>query len=386
MPGGSRGWHASVQVPQGVVLIGGEREDGTYSVLSSVERYNPGLDTFTTLTSMPVPRTKLSALVMSATSELFVAGGETAGGGNLLRTDAIALPGSGTWIQGADLVAAPARAAAAATPEGGVVISGGYNSSTAVLSNAIGFSDRAHPMYAAPVSVARYAHTSTLLGNGKILLAGGITDTGQATDTAEFVTSSTCNEGDAQAPVVASWGSLTSGTILASTTLSTQLKNTTTEPLSVSLSVRARGLDGRDVTREVWSGTIAAGHASSVSVSPSFFPVQSVGSRSSAELIATVTGATNFTHLIGVKAASRQLVYVFDTGYSTVALFGDERSDPDVLEGVSSLEDVESRIVTLGAALETKEGQVWDGSAMVDVTTLGDVHDSSGYLTYLAAR
>lgn len=229
----------------------------------------------------------------------------------------------------------------------------------------------------AALQVARYAHTATSVSKG-VLVAGGMTTAGMVTDTAEFATSTVCNEGARSAPLAPYWGSTTVGWQSSSHPILTGILNSTSESLVASLALRGEGLDGRYVSRTVWSGTIAGGATVEVPVNPSDFPVQSVGSKSVTALVVTITDAPTVPHLNGIRASSASLVSTFDATYASVELTGTDDAGPSVLEGVSSAEDIEQRMGTLGLDLQSRTGRVWDGAAFADVSTLAPTTDESG--------
>lgn len=373
LPGGSRGWHASVATPGAVTFLGGERDDGTFGVLSSVERYNGGVDTFTSLPSMPVARTRAGAGIVAADT-VFVAAGETTGGAALNRADSAPLPATTPWTQAADVGAGAIRASVTAI-DGGAVVAGGYAGS-AVLGSTTLYRTLSTARGGATLQVPRYAHAATLL-SGRVLLTGGVTTDGNATDSAEYVTDTVCNQGAGAAPIAPSWGAVVTGTHTAATPLTTTLTNTTPGVLTVDVSVRAQGLDGRDVSRPLWSGSVSPNTSVEVAVAPSFFPVQSVASKTVAELVAVITSAPAEPHLVGVRVASPSLAYTFGPTFADVTLHDTDTTGPPVLEGVTSAEDIAARMGTLTEALWTSVGRVWDGAALVDVSTLPPTLDET---------
>lgn len=377
LPGGSRAWHGSIATNQGVTFFGGERATSTFTVLASVVRYNSGVDTFSTLPTMPVARTRTKAALLPSGAAL-LAGGETTGGAALARTDSAPLATGTPWTPGPEM--ATGRVGATVNAAGnGAFVTGGYEGATIHPTTTI-LSDSTSAHAGASLQVARYAHTATAISTG-MLVVGGMTTGGWVTANAEFATNTVCNEGAQGAPVSPYWGTTTVGLQSASHSLATGILNSTTEPLDVSLALRGEGLDGRYVSRDIWAGTIAGGATLEIPVAPSDFPIQSVGSKSTTALVATITDAPTRPHLIGVRAASAPLVSSFDSTYASVELMGEDDSAPSVLEGVASPEDIEERMGGLGLALQASAGQVWDGSAFVDVTTLTPTTDDSGGAT-----
>lgn len=370
MPGGSRGWHASLATSTGVTFFGGERNDGTYSVLSSVVRYNSGVDTFSTLTSMPVARTKAGAALL-ASGTAIVAGGEGAGGVALGTTHKAPLPATSPWAAGPNLLGDAIRPAVTGTGEETLVTTGGYRAST-VLDDTRLFASLTDGHAGGNLHTPRYAHTATATATGRVLVAGGVGADGSATSSAEWISDTTCNQGASEPPLAPSWGALAPGLYSSATTRVVTVANTTAQPLSGSLAIRAEGLDGREVSRTVWSGSIAAGASAEVVVAYATLPIQSTNAKAMAELVAQVTSApAGHEHLVGVSAHTPKLAYTFDATYDNVDLAGASWESPTVLEGVTSQADIVTRMGPLALGLQTVTGKMWDGTQMVDIATVG---------------
>lgn len=370
MPGGSRGWHASLATSTGVTFFGGERNDGTYSVLSSVVRYNSGVDTFSTLTSMPVARTKAGAALL-ASGTAIVAGGEGAGGVALGTTHKAPLPATSPWTAGPNLLGDAIRPAVTGTGGETLVTTGGYKAST-VLDDTRLFASLTDGHAGGNLHTPRYAHTATATATGRVLVAGGVGADGSATSSAEWISDTTCNQGASEPPLAPSWGNLAPGLYSSATTRVVTVTNTTAQPLSGSLAIRAEGLDGREVSRPVWSGAIAAGASAEVVVAYATLPIQSTNAKAMAELVAEVTSApAGHEHLVGVSAHTPKLAYTFDATFDNVDLAGASWESPTVLEGVTSQADIVTRMGPLALGLQTVTGKMWDGTQMVDIATVG---------------
>lgn len=369
MPGGSRGWHASLATSTGVTFFGGERNDGAYSVLSSVVRYNSGVDTFSTLTSLPVARTKAGAALL-ASGTAVIAGGETTSGAATSRTDYAPLPATSPWTQGPNLLGEAIRPAATATMHEGMVTTGGY-ASTTVLNDARLFESATSGRPVAKLHTARYAHTATADANGLVLVAGGVAPDGSATNEAEWISDTVCNQGASEPPLSPSWGALTPGLFASGSTRIAKITNTTGQTLSGTLAIRAQGLDGREVTRTIWTGSVAPAASTEVVVAYSTLPIQPTNAKATAEIVAEVTGApAGHAHLVGVSAHSPKLAYTFDPTYASVDVAGANWESPTVLEGVTSQADIAARMGPLAVALRSVAGKIWDGTQMVDIATL----------------
>ncbi len=136
-PAGARRGHQAVALEDGRVLVAGGLAEGV--PLATAEVYDPTADTWSPVASMAVPRLGHS-LTRLADGRVLAAGGsalesdEAAAGGQTIRTEAsseIFDPASGTWSPGG------------------------------------------------PMGTPRFEHTATLLGDGRVLVVGGLGPTGE---------------------------------------------------------------------------------------------------------------------------------------------------------------------------------------------------------------
>lgn len=138
------------------------------------------------------------------------------------------------------------------------------------------------------------------------------------------------------------------------------------------MTVRGQGLDGRDSSREVWSGLVAANTTIEVPFPFSSLPVQSIGKKASAQIYTQIAAAPgDQAHLVGVVSRSQPLAYSFDPTYAYFTSYGSDEHEASVLEGVSNQADIANRIGALGVALTAHAGRVWNGTSFDDVGVLG---------------
>jgi len=150
-------------LPNGEVLVaGGLDNTGTY--LSSAELYNPTAGTWTATGRMTTPRFDASATLLQ-NGEVLVAGGDDSL--TILSSAELYNPATGKWAATGSLIGTPNGLRPLTLPNGEVfaVEIGGttelYNPATGSWSLAARFSD-----------VGQFS--VTLLGTGKVLLAGGL--------------------------------------------------------------------------------------------------------------------------------------------------------------------------------------------------------------------
>ncbi len=185
------------------------------------------------------------------------------------------------------------------------------------------------------------------------------------------VSPTVCNQGASPAPIAPKWDANYTGVRTASDSLSASIVNTTQDDLYVQVDLRGRGLDKRSVVRPLFTGRIDRGATQTLTIPPSSFPVQSIGSRSTAVIETTITAASSQGHLVGVKVHSAPLVHTFASGYGQVTLYAESLAVPQIIEGTpTSLDDLARRISPFVNSLGTSTGRVWNGSALVDASTL----------------
>ena len=184
----ARGYHTATLLPNGLVLVvGGENTSG--NALASAELYNPGTGTWTMTTdSMNVARFNHTATLLSD-GLVLVAGGENSGEGVL---DAeVYDPGNGTWTSTCMLNMGRWGQSATVLPDGYVLTAGGYSGSASLSSSELYLAPVADAEFSeievAPKYIGVYAHTATLLPNGLVLRAGGISASGDTTNAQLFI-------------------------------------------------------------------------------------------------------------------------------------------------------------------------------------------------------
>jgi hypothetical protein len=163
-----------------VLFAGGQSVQGTGAV-ASAEVYDPASDTFVFTKSMATPRNNHSAALLSS-GQVLIAGGAAPN----LTTPTAELydPVSGTFSSTGSMTAARQGFTATTLPSGKVLIAGGggncdsgctYFSSAELYDSVSGTFTPTGNM-----TVAREYHTATLLPNGQVLIAGGVTPAGSS--------------------------------------------------------------------------------------------------------------------------------------------------------------------------------------------------------------
>ena len=161
----SLGWHSATRVPDGRVLMVGNK--GSY------ELYNPLTKTFTLSGSMGTSRDGNAAVLLS-NGTVLVAGGIL--GGSPLNSAVVFDPSNNSTIATGAMRAGRANYTATLLPTGKVLLAGGGDMGS--YQNALASAELYDPstgIFTATGSMSqgRTYHTATLLPNGKVLIVGG---------------------------------------------------------------------------------------------------------------------------------------------------------------------------------------------------------------------
>ncbi len=163
---------ASVTLANGSVLVTGGI-DANFNYLSSTELYNPTTQLFTPLPSMTTARAGHTATLLS-NGQVLIAGGVVCSGGNCTELSSAEIydPTVGRFVAIGDMTTARGSHTATVLNDGTVLLAGGFNgngiSSAEIYNPANGrFTETA------TMTVARFGHTATLLPDGEVFIAGG---------------------------------------------------------------------------------------------------------------------------------------------------------------------------------------------------------------------
>jgi WD40 repeat protein len=164
--------HSATLLPNGKVLVAGGFDSSFSTVLTSAELYDPASGTWSPTGDMHNPRTAYTAILLP-NGKVFV-DWEVGPTGQVSR-NVVELydPASGTWTE-TDFSGRP-NETATLLPNGKVLLAGGRTQSG--VSGSAQLYDPASGTVAATGSLgnARAWHTATLLANGKVLVSGGAT-------------------------------------------------------------------------------------------------------------------------------------------------------------------------------------------------------------------
>jgi N-acetylneuraminic acid mutarotase len=165
-----RGNHTATLLPNGKVLVAGG-ESG--SPVASAELYDVASGTWTSTGNLNTARTGHTATLLLNGKVLVAAGGGT----GFLVSAELYDAGSGSWTATGSLNTSRRGHTATVLPGGEVLVAGGYNnnSSSSWYLNSAELYDPGRGSWTATGSLnyTRANHTSTLLRNGTVLVAGG---------------------------------------------------------------------------------------------------------------------------------------------------------------------------------------------------------------------
>jgi hypothetical protein len=179
--------HAATRLADGRVLLTGGQGGTSQGVGQSAEVYDPATGLFTSVTPMNSGRWLHNSVALT-NGTVMVLGGSTPNANTTASTeifDPAANGGAGGWTT----IGAPGRSLATVTllPDGRVMLVGGQNerqgndpTTTPATSQSV---SRTTHLYdpatgtwtdGPPLATARYSHSTVLLTNGKLLVAGGV--------------------------------------------------------------------------------------------------------------------------------------------------------------------------------------------------------------------
>ena len=173
----ARAYPMVVTLNDGSVLAAGGAIDGL--PLASAERYMPDFGGWMQAGTMHSPRTQ-GTITLLADGRVLVAGGGNAGKPSFAATAGAELydPVTNTWTVAASMSMPRTLHTATLLHDGEVLVAGGATAYTGgqgtVTSSAEIYDPKADAWHAAAsMSVARYVHSATRLGNGHVLVVGG---------------------------------------------------------------------------------------------------------------------------------------------------------------------------------------------------------------------
>ena len=182
----AREFHTGTLLPSGKVLVAGGSSTGpppTAAALATAQLYDTVAGTWASTGSLATARTLHSAALLSTGKVLVAAGYD---GTNALATAQLYDPAAGTFAATGALAGARYWHTVTVLPNGKVLVAGGTAQASGGINptSALATAELYDPALGTWTSTGsfaggvRYAHTATLLQNGKVLVAGGGDGTG----------------------------------------------------------------------------------------------------------------------------------------------------------------------------------------------------------------
>lgn len=165
----ARAAHTATLLKNGKVLICGGFA-GNNNFISSVEIYDPALNTFRRVGNMSVPRVSHSATLLPD-GKVLIAGGYD---GNYLSSTEIFDPESETFTSGNDMKTSRMGHTTTILNNGKILFTGGVGVGWSFLESAEVYDiDSKSFSLTGSMNYARESHTATMLTNGTVLISGG---------------------------------------------------------------------------------------------------------------------------------------------------------------------------------------------------------------------
>jgi N-acetylneuraminic acid mutarotase len=210
--------HTATLLPNGKVLITGGLKDGTS--ISAAELYDPATGSWTSAGSFSIsPRVTHTATLLSNGKVLVSGGWDSNGGAGYLQSAELYDYQTGTWSATGSMSVRRAAHTATLLPNGKVLVAGGYGGDGNNLSSAELY-DPATGSWASTGSLSvgvRQSATATLLPSGKVLVVGGTNSTNGIQNNNTYLSSTELYD-----PETGSWsgmGSLAIARLFHTTTL-----------------------------------------------------------------------------------------------------------------------------------------------------------------------
>ena len=184
----ARSGHTATLLPSGKVLIASGYDDvNSYGVSASAELYDPSAGTSTATGSMAVAAVEQAATLLPSGKVLITGGNDGSRNYSPFASAELYDPAAGTFTATSNMSVARAYHTAALLPSGKVLIAGGASDSNTTLMSAELYDPAAGTFTATgSMTTTRSGHTATLLPSGKVLIAGGLDNDGNSLASAEL--------------------------------------------------------------------------------------------------------------------------------------------------------------------------------------------------------
>ncbi len=171
----SRSLHSMTLLSDGRVLIAGG--NSSEEVLSSVEIYDPTTETWSTVTPMSTPRAGHTATLLQ-NNKILITGGYSLSLPLRDKLSSVEIydPSLNTWSSAQEMLLPRAKHISTLLQDGRVLITGGYDKSDVSIEEVYDPDTNLWSLLPAVSSELLYDHRATLLNDGRVLVTGGVID------------------------------------------------------------------------------------------------------------------------------------------------------------------------------------------------------------------
>ncbi|WP_437759300.1 kelch repeat-containing protein [Sorangium sp. So ce1389] len=162
--------HTATLLQDGRVLVAGGRTRDGAGFLDSAELYDPASDRWMFVAPMLAPRQMHTATLL-LNGQVLVAGGY--GPAGMLDGAEVFDPASDGWLPLGSMISARAVHTATLLPDGRVLVAGGFDAAGELDSTEVFIPDSGRWLPLGAMHTARIDHTATLLPDGRVLVVGG---------------------------------------------------------------------------------------------------------------------------------------------------------------------------------------------------------------------
>ncbi|WP_437290832.1 kelch repeat-containing protein [Sorangium sp. So ce406] len=162
--------HTATLLQDGRVLVAGGRNQQGTELPDSAELYDPASDRWMLVEPMLAPRQAHTATLL-LNGQVLVAGGYSPDG--VLDGAEVFDPGSGGWLPLGAMISARSVHTATLLPDGRVLVAGGFDAAGDLDSAEVFIPDSGRWLPLGTMHTARIDHTATLLPDGRVLVLGG---------------------------------------------------------------------------------------------------------------------------------------------------------------------------------------------------------------------
>lgn len=166
--------HTATVLASGKVLVAGGRMDGT-TYIASAELYDPAAGTFGGVGTWMTSAREFHAASLLPSGKVLVTGGDNATNGDLRKADLFdpaANSGAGAFAATGSMGTARSQHTASVLGSGKVLVAGGFNISSAELFDPTANAGVGAFVATGSLATPRYGHTASVLATGKVLIAG----------------------------------------------------------------------------------------------------------------------------------------------------------------------------------------------------------------------